>query len=65
MLTPDDIAALVQGRHGDPLAVLGPHVAADGITWVRVFLPGAVAVQVVALPLASVTRSSVKQTGRS
>ncbi len=48
MLTPDDIAALVQGRHGDPLAVLGPHVAADGITWVRVFLPGAVSVQVTA-----------------
>jgi 1,4-alpha-glucan branching enzyme len=48
MLTPDDIAALAQGRHGDPLAVLGPHVAPDGLTWVRVFLPGADSVQVTA-----------------
>ena len=48
MLTPDDIAALAQGRHGDPLAVLGPHVAPDGLTWVRAFLPGAATVQVTA-----------------
>ncbi len=48
MLTPNDIAALVQGRHGDPLSVLGPHVAEDGITWVRVLMPGAVSVQVTA-----------------
>ena len=48
MLTPDDIAALVQGRHGDPLAVLGPHVAPDSLTWVRAFLPGATSVQVTA-----------------
>jgi 1,4-alpha-glucan branching enzyme len=48
MLTPDDIAALVQGRHGDPLAVLGPHVAPDGLTWVRVFMPGAASLQVTA-----------------
>ncbi len=32
------IQAIVEGRHGDPFAVLGPHQA-DGTTFVRVFLP--------------------------
>ena len=32
------IRAIVEGRHGDPFAVLGPH-AIDGGTYVRVFLP--------------------------
>jgi 1,4-alpha-glucan branching enzyme len=44
MLSPDDIALLLQGRHPDPFAVLGPHRAADGAVRIRVFLPGAAAV---------------------
>ena len=44
----DEIDALRKGRHGDPCAVLGPHPGADGVVHVRAFLPGAVAVLVVA-----------------
>ncbi len=43
-----ELTALLQARHGDPFAVLGPHTAADGTRWVRTLLPGAQAVQVVA-----------------
>lgn len=39
------VEAVVQGRHGDPFAVLGPHGTAAG-TAVRAFLPGAEAVTV-------------------
>jgi 1,4-alpha-glucan branching enzyme len=39
-----DIEALCQGRHADPFAVLGPHADPAGRTWVRAFLPGALAV---------------------
>jgi 1,4-alpha-glucan branching enzyme len=42
--------ALIEGRHGDPFAVLGPHARGDGATWVRAFVPHAVAVSVVAGP---------------
>ena len=48
MLGEADLQALVQGRHGDPFAVLGPHDDGHGGTHVSVFLPGAVAVQAVA-----------------
>jgi 1,4-alpha-glucan branching enzyme len=48
MLKPADIQALRLGHHGDPFAVLGPHPDASGAHWVRAFLPGAAAVQVVA-----------------
>ncbi len=41
------IVAIVQGRHGDPFAVLGPH-AAEGGTAVRAFLPGAESVEILA-----------------
>ena len=34
------IVAVVEGRHGNPFAILGPHEV-DGRTVVRVFLPGA------------------------
>jgi 1,4-alpha-glucan branching enzyme len=44
MLKKSDITGLVEGRHPDPFSVLGPHRDADGITWLRAFLPGAVAV---------------------
>jgi 1,4-alpha-glucan branching enzyme len=42
----DDVQALVEARHGDPFAVLGPH-AADGGTVIRAFVPGAQSVRVV------------------
>jgi 1,4-alpha-glucan branching enzyme len=38
-------AALEQGTHGNPFAVLGPHESADG-RFIRAFLPGAVKVEV-------------------
>ena len=47
MISDADLQALGQGRHGDPFAVLGPHPGPDGAPWVCVFLPGALAVQVV------------------
>ena len=34
------VEAIVQGRHGDPFAVLGPHDSAGGCS-IRAFLPGA------------------------
>ena len=37
---PDDVRAIVEGRHGDPFAVLGPHEV-DGKTVIAVFVPGA------------------------
>ena len=50
MLNPTDVALICQGVHGDPFAVLGPHGTADGGTSVRVFIPGAAQVRVVATP---------------
>ncbi|GAP37940.1 1,4-alpha-glucan branching protein GlgB [Piscinibacter sakaiensis] len=47
MLPPDAVDALVRGTHGDPFTVLGLHADAKGSLWLRCFLPGAVAVQVV------------------
>ena len=45
---PDDgaIAALVEGRHGDPFALLGMHEAGRSALSVRVFWPGAASVEV-------------------
>ena len=40
-MNPGAIAAVVEGRHGDPFAILGPHG-----TEIRAFLPGADAVAV-------------------
>jgi 1,4-alpha-glucan branching enzyme len=37
---PDEIAAIVAARHGDPFALLGPHETAEGIV-IRAFVPGA------------------------
>lgn len=45
-LSDEAIAALVEGRHGDPFAILGPHRSADGIV-VRTLLPGAGGVSLV------------------
>ena len=41
-----EIVALVEGRHGDPFALLGPH-ATDASPLVRAFLPGADAAEVI------------------
>ncbi len=48
MLTPEQIHTIIEGRCGDPFALLGPHAAADGSRLVRAFLPGAQAVHAVA-----------------
>ncbi len=45
-LHPDAIAALVEARHGDPFALLGPHETAGGRV-LRALLPGASAVSAV------------------
>ena len=37
----NNIAAIIEGRHGDPFAVLGPHAQASGETLLRAFVPGA------------------------
>jgi 1,4-alpha-glucan branching enzyme len=44
MLSDADVAALAEGRHGDPFSVLGLHADASGKLWVRAMLPGAQAV---------------------
>jgi len=41
VLNTSELAALCEGRHGDPFAVLGPHADASGQVWLRAFLPGA------------------------
>jgi 1,4-alpha-glucan branching enzyme len=41
MIAAADLQALVAASHSDPFAVLGPHVDAQGITWVHALLPGA------------------------
>lgn len=43
---PAAVAALVEGRHGDPFALLGMHGGGDRPLTVRVFRPGARAVRV-------------------
>jgi 1,4-alpha-glucan branching enzyme len=40
-----EIEALVEGRHADPFALLGPHACAEG-TAIRAFVPGAETVSV-------------------
>jgi len=44
-LDPDELVAIVEGRHGDPFGVLGPHKTADGETKVRTFFPGSLGVE--------------------
>ncbi len=51
-LTPEVIEAIVEGRHGDPFAVLGPHVLDEGAgsgVVIRAFLPKAEKVMLVPL----------------
>jgi 1,4-alpha-glucan branching enzyme len=51
-LDPATIAALCQGRHGDPFAVLGPQGPLGARGALRAWLPGAVEVQARTLPAA-------------
>ncbi|GIV81479.1 MAG: hypothetical protein KatS3mg051_0833 [Anaerolineae bacterium] len=44
---PDALHALLNGDHGDPFAVLGPHSAGEGKTVVRAFRPTAAALTLV------------------
>ncbi len=48
MLSNEDIDLIRNGRCGDPFALLGLHRDAQDQAWVRVFLPGASAVTVIA-----------------
>jgi 1,4-alpha-glucan branching enzyme len=58
-IDPGAIVALVEGRHGDPFAILGPHRDEDGRTVVRAFLPGAIGLSIAdrtsGAPLAAAT----------
>ncbi|HSD40224.1 MAG TPA: 1,4-alpha-glucan branching protein GlgB [Rhodocyclaceae bacterium] len=47
MLSKNDLELILGARHNDPFAVLGMHAAEDGVLWVRAFLPGATAVEVI------------------
>lgn len=42
----DALWALIEGRHGDPFSILGPHES-GGMTIVRVYLPGAEAIDLI------------------
>ncbi|SCB61121.1 1,4-alpha-glucan branching enzyme [Rhizobium aethiopicum] len=42
----DALWALIEGRHGDPFSILGPHES-GGMTIVRVYLPGAEGVDLI------------------
>jgi len=42
-----DILAIVEARHRDPFAILGPHAAAGGLV-VRCFVPGAERIEILA-----------------
>jgi 1,4-alpha-glucan branching enzyme len=46
-ISPDALTALVEGRHGDPFSILGPHPS-NGVTIIRAFLPGAENVEIIA-----------------
>jgi 1,4-alpha-glucan branching enzyme len=46
-LDPAAISAIVEGRHGDPFAVLGPHRTGPDLWEIRALLPWAEAVEIV------------------
>ncbi|GAB4060298.1 1,4-alpha-glucan branching protein GlgB [Uliginosibacterium sediminicola] len=47
MLSNHELELILSAQHADPFAVLGMHAAADGVLWLRCFLPGASAVEVI------------------
>jgi 1,4-alpha-glucan branching enzyme len=46
-IEPASLQSLIEGRHGDPFGILGAH-SVDGGSTVRVFMPGASSVEVLA-----------------
>ena len=61
VLAPEALA-VVEGRHADPFRYLGPHVQ-DGVPVVRVFLPGATHVAVIANPGVETALQRIHETG--
>jgi 1,4-alpha-glucan branching enzyme len=57
-IDPNELLAIVEGRHGDPFAVLGPHRTADGQVTVRTFFPGALGVELLDRASGSVLAAS-------
>jgi len=47
MIPEAELDALLEGRHSDPFAVLGPHPDGQGRMWLRALLPGAEQVEAV------------------
>ncbi|WP_319240997.1 1,4-alpha-glucan branching protein GlgB [uncultured Propionivibrio sp.] len=47
MLNKAEVLALCRAEHGDPFAVLGPHVDGKGRFWLRTLQPGATAVSAI------------------
>src|SRR5512137_1588756 len=54
-----EVAAIVEGRHADPFAVLGPHEV-GGVCVVRAFVPGATRVDALAPDGAVLTRLAAR-----
>ena len=48
MLSDAEVRALVEGRHADPFALLGPHADRQGRYRLRAFVPGALALHALA-----------------
>ena len=46
MLSNESVTAIMNGTHGDPFSVLGPHAADDGVS-IRAFVHGADSVEVI------------------
>jgi 1,4-alpha-glucan branching enzyme len=61
MLPRADIKQICSASHGDPFAVLGPHVERGGLLSIRAFLPGAVQVQALASETGLVLASLVQR----
>ena len=61
MVHSDEIDLICNGRHGDPFSVLGPHKQGNGRWSVRVFMPGATQVLVVATPTQRVLATLAKR----
>jgi 1,4-alpha-glucan branching enzyme len=41
MISAAEISAIIEARHDDPFALLGPHALPGGGTVLRAFIPGA------------------------
>ena len=54
MIPEAELDALLEGRHSDPFAVLGPHPDDAGSIWLRALLPGARQVEAIDVVRAAV-----------